>query len=103
MTNRDADFATWIERNPAPKLAELIKEHGSYGASQARMADLRGGLRPLGGAAQDACAVITRVRKAIEQVCNSSGIFQNSNNFRRRFRQVLLIHVRDEARGFMRD
>ena len=32
MTNRDADFATWIERNPAPKLAELIKEHGSYGA-----------------------------------------------------------------------
>jgi hypothetical protein len=32
MSNRDADFATWIERNPAPSVAELIKEHGSYGA-----------------------------------------------------------------------
>ena len=32
MTNRDADFATWIELNPPPNLAELIKEHGSYGA-----------------------------------------------------------------------
>ena len=31
MINRDADFSTWIERDPAPKLAELIKEHGSYG------------------------------------------------------------------------
>ena len=32
MNNKDADFATWIERNPAPSLAELIKKHGSYGA-----------------------------------------------------------------------
>ena len=32
MTNREADFATWIERNPAPSVAELIKEYGSYGA-----------------------------------------------------------------------
>jgi hypothetical protein len=32
MSNRDADFATWIERNPAPSLAELIKEYGTYGA-----------------------------------------------------------------------
>ncbi len=32
MSNRYADFATWIERHPAPSLADLIKEHGSYGA-----------------------------------------------------------------------
>ena len=32
MSNRDADFATWIERNPAPSLAVLIKEYGTYGA-----------------------------------------------------------------------
>ena len=31
MSNRDADFATWIERHPAPSLAELIKEYGSHG------------------------------------------------------------------------
>ena len=32
MSNKDADFTLWIERNPAPSLSELIKEHGSYGA-----------------------------------------------------------------------
>ena len=32
MSNKDADFAAWIERNPTPSLAALIKEHGSYGA-----------------------------------------------------------------------
>jgi hypothetical protein len=32
MSNRDADFTTWIERQPAPSLADLIKKHGSYGA-----------------------------------------------------------------------
>jgi len=32
MSNRYADFATWIERHPAPSLADLSKEHGSYGA-----------------------------------------------------------------------
>ena len=32
MSNRDADFSTWIERNPPPSLAEMIKKHGSYGA-----------------------------------------------------------------------
>jgi hypothetical protein len=30
MTNKDADFSNWIERNPPPTLAELIKKHGSY-------------------------------------------------------------------------
>jgi hypothetical protein len=42
MTNKDADFTTWIERNPAPSLAALIKKHGSCGAIPKRMADLRG-------------------------------------------------------------
>ena len=32
MTNKDADFTTWIERNPPPSLATLIKQHGSYAA-----------------------------------------------------------------------
>ena len=32
MSNRDADFSTWIERNPPPSLAEMLKKHGSYGA-----------------------------------------------------------------------
>ena len=32
MNNKDPDFATWIGRNPAPSLAELIKKQGSYGA-----------------------------------------------------------------------
>jgi len=36
MSNRDADFTTWIERQPAPSLADLIKKHGSYGAIPAR-------------------------------------------------------------------
>ena len=32
MSNKDADFATWIEGHPPPSLNALIKEHGSYGA-----------------------------------------------------------------------
>jgi hypothetical protein len=32
MSSKDADFATWIERNPPLSLAELLKKYGSYGA-----------------------------------------------------------------------
>jgi hypothetical protein len=32
VTNKDADFTTWIEREPPPSLAALIKQHGSYSA-----------------------------------------------------------------------
>jgi hypothetical protein len=32
MSSKDADFASWIERNPPPSLVEIIKTHGSYGA-----------------------------------------------------------------------
>ena len=32
MTNKDAGFTNWIEREPPPSLAALIKKHGSYSA-----------------------------------------------------------------------
>ena len=32
MTNKDADFTTWIEREQPPTLAALIKRHGRYSA-----------------------------------------------------------------------
>jgi hypothetical protein len=32
MSSKDADFTTWIERNPPPSLVDLIETHGSYGA-----------------------------------------------------------------------
>ena len=37
MTYKDANFTTWIEREPPPSLAALIKKHGSYSAIPKRV------------------------------------------------------------------